>query len=204
MTRFANVPGHTTERHKHLGPGISVVHTRNRPTGEQRDTVNHPDFTRESANAGRIDAANFRRPFGCLWHTIVRAKYIIFEILFRVCALRHVIFIESNRATIEEIPIDQWIRFGIVLHEQGVCHTQQHRVIGRRTNRNPFVRQHRSRVVVEWIDEDKFGAGFFRCLEKVHRVTLRAPRRVLAPNDDQLRVTHIHPIIMAGNRQAVA
>src|SRR3546814_18866613 len=110
---------------------------------------------REPADTLRGNSADLRRPFRVARKPVFLTQHIIHQIFICVTSLRHVVGIDTDSATMEEIPIDQGIGLRVVFNPQGMDHAQNHCMIHSRPVGYP-VRSEERRVGNECVSTCRY------------------------------------------------
>ena len=159
VARFAHMAAHGANRHYELWQAVHVVHAGIRCGAQEGDLVLLTHGNCEFANRIGVDAANLACPFGRFRRAVIGAHDVVFEVLIILGIGRHVVGVETDRALVQEVPIDD--AFLVVLLEHRVCQAEHEGHIGCGANRQPFRVERCGAFAIHRVDVDELGASLF-------------------------------------------
>src|SRR3546814_3799966 len=121
---LAEYAGHRSQGIEGQRQGVGVVDAGNATRGADRRMFGSGEQAREPADTLRGNSADLRRPLRVARKPVFLTQHIIHQIFICVTSLRPVVGIETDSATMEEIPIDQGIGLRVVRSEEHTSELQ--------------------------------------------------------------------------------
>ena len=193
VARFAHMAAHGANRHYELWQAVHVVHAGIRCGAQEGDLVLLTHGNCEFANRIGVDAANLACPFGRFRRAVIGAHDVVFEVLIILGIGRHVVGVETDRALVQEVPIDD--TFLVVLLEHCVRQAEHEGHVGCGANRQPFRVERCGAFAIHWVDVDELGASLFGFKVVEHLTAGGRPCGIHCHHHDGLAIAQIVAVV---------